>query len=274
VGPDYSLGAIPVRILLLNRVYVVLVVGLLSLLGLSWLASVDGGTILTWAASERLLPIYSVDTTEKKVALSFDAAWGAQYTPLLLETLEKHDIKTTFFLVGFWIEEYPDVLRAIAAKGHEIGNHTANHPHLNDCSAEQIRQELLTVHEQIKEITGQEARLFRPPFGEYSNKVIEVAAALGYHTIQWSVDSLDWRDLSAEEIRRRVVSRIHPGAIVLFHNNGLHTAAALEPIINDLTAMGYQIVPISELLWPGEYRVDHQGRQIPVGPQHKFLPSR
>ena len=115
------------------------------------------------------------------MALSFDAAWGAQYTPLLLETLKTRYQNDIFG--RFWIEEYPDVLRAIAAKGHEIGNHTANHPHLNDCSAEQIRQELLTVHEQIKEITDQEARLFRPPFGEYSNKVIEVAAALGYHTI-------------------------------------------------------------------------------------------
>lgn len=212
---------------------------------------------------KRLVPIYYVETNEKKAAFSFDASWGAERTEQILETLRKYKIKTTFFLTGFWVEEYPDYVRLIAAEGHEIGNHTFSHPHLGSLTAEQIREELVKVEEMIEEISGQKLTLFRPPFGEYGNQVITAAGELGYKTIQWSIDSLDWQNLSKDEIVRRVTSRAHKGAIVLFHNNGLFTADALPEIIDYYLEQGYLIVPISELVYEDGYRIDpDSGAQI------------
>ena len=213
--------------------------------------------------SERLVPIYYVDTTEKKVAISFDASWGAERTQKILDTLKEHDIKTTFFLTGFWIEDYPEFVKLIAEEGHELGNHTMSHPRLGSLSPEQIREELIRLEQMIVEVSGQKPVLFRPPFGEYNNEVIRVADELGYQTIQWSIDSLDWQNLSKEELVNRVTSRVHKGAIVLFHNNGLHTADALPEIIDYFHKHGYRIVPISELIYHDNYYIDpHSGAQI------------
>lgn len=204
----------------------------------------------------RLVPIYCVQTDEKRIAISFDAAWGADRTDELLQILDEYQVKTTFFLVGFWLESYPEVARRISAEGHEIGNHSATHPHMSSLSAEQIRFELQSTHELIREITGQDGRLFRPPFGEYNNRLIMTAEETSYLTIQWSVDSLDWRPLSAAEIAERVTKRIEPGSIVLFHNNGEQTPTALRSILEFCRREGYEIVPISELLLKGEYYID------------------
>jgi len=213
------------------------------------------------SATPRLLPIYGVETTEKKVAISFDAAWGAERTPEILDVLDRYGVKTTFFLVGFWIDAHPDVLREIDRRGHEIGNHTATHPHLNSLDKAVIKEELATVDEQVRALTGKKPILFRPPYGEYSNKVIEAAQELGYYTIQWSVDSLDWQDLTPDAIYRRVVENIHPGAIVLFHNNATGTPAALPRILETLKEQGYEVVPISQLIYRENYYLDHRGFQ-------------
>jgi len=212
--------------------------------------------VSVFAGADRLVPIYRVETQEKKVAISFDAAWGADITPKLLEILKKHNIKTTFFLVEFWMDKNPEMTRRIAAEGHEIGNHSATHPNMGSLSKQEIIKEITVTHNKIKELTGQEATLFRPPFGDYSNTLITTCNELGYYVIQWDVDSLDWKDLSASAIYDRVINQIKPGSIVLFHNNGKHTAEALEPIIKELHSQGYKIVPISELLIKGEYYID------------------
>jgi len=212
---------------------------------------------------DRRLPVYAVKTEDKRIAISFDAAWGADRTDELLAILDEHQIRTTFFLVRFWVEKYPEVVQRISGAGHEIGNHSATHPHMASLSADQIRFELQSTHDLIKETCGQEARLFRPPFGEYSNSVIENAEAVGYQTIQWSVDSLDWRPLSTDEIVRRVTTRIEPGSIVLFHNNGENTPDALRQILQFCQQEGYQVVPISELLLQGDYYIDANGIMCP-----------
>ena len=214
-------------------------------------------SVATIANINRLVPIYSVESTEKVVALSFDAAWGADFTADILDTLARHDIKVTFFLVGFWVEKYPEVAKLISDAGHEIGNHSSTHPHMPTLTVEQIQFELSRTHDLIREATGQEPSLFRPPFGEYSNRVIETLAAMNYQTIQWSVDSLDWREnMTRDDILKRVTSRIHPGAIVLFHNNATHTPAALEPIILTLKEQGYSFKPIGELLLKENWYID------------------
>ncbi|MDI3481284.1 MAG: peptidoglycan-N-acetylglucosamine deacetylase [Tepidanaerobacteraceae bacterium] len=205
---------------------------------------------------DRLVPIYRVQTREKKVAISFDAAWGSDITPKLLDILKKHNIKTTFFLVKFWMEKYPEMTRLIAKEGHEIGNHSATHPKMGHISREKIISELKETHDKIKELTGQDASLFRPPFGDYSDTLITTANEMGYHVIQWDVDSLDWKDLSVSAIYDRVMKQIKPGSIVLFHNNGKHTAQALESIIVELKKRGYEIVPVSRLLIKDDYYID------------------
>lgn len=215
------------------------------------------GEVDVAARKKRLVPIYYVETEEKKIAISFDASWGAEFTPRILKILREHEIKSTFFLTGFWIEKYPDMVKTIVAEGHELGNHTWTHPHLNTLEKASITNELERVHAALKDLWGKEPALFRPPFGEYSDKVIEAADELGYLTIQWSVDSLDWKDLSEQAIIQRVTEKMHPGAIVLFHNNGRYTADALPEIIAFAKENGYQIVPISELLYKDNFIIDN-----------------
>ncbi len=223
------------------------------------------------ATTTRLVPIYSVEKTEKVLSLSFDAAWGADYTDDLLNILHRHQVRATFFLVGFWVEKYPDVAQRIAAAGHEIGNHSATHPNLVPLTAEQIALEVSRTHEIIRQATGVPPRLFRPPFGAYSNRVVETLTALGYHTIQWSIDSLDWRtEATPQSIVDRVTTRAHPGAIVLFHNNATYTPQALEPIIISLREQAYSFVPIGELLLAEDWYVDPttgQQRRKATGPR-------
>lgn len=212
-----------------------------------------------WAVAvtpNQLKPIYAVETGEKKVAISFDAAWGAEFTPRILEIMKRYGLKTTFFLVGFWVDKYPDMVKRIAAEGHEVQNHSTTHPHSNQLTEDKIVEELITTGNKIKELTAQEPFLFRPPFGEYSNKVINAATRAGYMTIQWDVDSLDWKETSADEIAKRVLKQVKPGSIVLFHNNGEHTTEALVPIIEKLISDGYTIVPVSQLVYRERYTID------------------
>ena len=252
------------RVIFVHKKSCVLV--LLFLLMLGTIAVVYSNflsTVPTVSQQERLVPIYYVDTGEKKIAISFDASWGAEYTPTLLEILKENDITTTFFLTGFWVEKYPEMVKEIFAVGHEIGNHTYSHPHLNSLEPEQIKVELERVGHMIYELTEEQPNLFRPPFGEYSNKVIQTAEQCGYRTIQWSIDSLDWQELGVEPMVKRVTEKLHPGAIVLFHNNGKYTAEALPEIINYAHEQGYEIVPISELLYQENYKIDsNSGAQI------------
>ena len=128
--------------------------------------------------------------------------------------------------------------------------------------------EIERVGNKILELTGKQPELFRPPFGEYSNKVITAAEKCGYKTIQWSIDSLDWQELGKEPMVKRVTESLHPGAIILFHNNGKYTAEALPEIIAFVKEQGYKVVPVSELLYKENYYIDsNTGAQIQMPPQ-------
>ncbi|MBO5927309.1 MAG: polysaccharide deacetylase family protein [Clostridia bacterium] len=219
------------------------------------------GGILGVNATERLVPIYSVDREDKVLAISFDCAWGVDYTDKLLSVMQEENIKCTFFMVEFWAEKYPEYVKKIFDYGHEIGTHSATHPHMNKLSESAIYNELFTSKGVIENITGKKVELFRAPFGEYSNKVISVANSLELYTIQWDVDSLDWKDLSATEITERVVKRVKNGSIVLFHNQGKHTAEALPNIIKTLKEKGYKFLPIGELIYKENYKILQNGVQ-------------
>ncbi len=213
------------------------------------------------AKRNRKIPVYSVETQEKVVALTFDAAWGADKTRAIVDILKENQARSTFFLVGFWIEKYVNEVVYIHQNGMEIGNHSNNHLHMSRLNAEQIAKELATVNERIKEITDTVPRFFRAPFGEYSDSLINIAESLNMQVIQWDVDSLDWKGLSAEEIKERVMSRVRNGSIVLFHNNSDNIVAALPGIIGELQQQGYNMVTLSEMVFQNNFRIDNSGRQ-------------
>lgn len=218
---------------------------------------------LAVTSQSRLVPIYAVQTESKQVAISFDATWGTELTDEILAILAEHDLQTTFFLAGPWIDKHPDYVVKIREAGHEIGNHSYSHPHMNNLSEQGIAFELQQNENLITDLTGQKPNLFRPPFGEYNNLVLQTASSLGYYTIQWSVDSLDWKNLSSNQIYDRVMGQIKPGSIVLFHNAAPGTPGAIRRIIPDLLNDGYEILAISELIYPDNYYIDHAGTQIP-----------
>ncbi len=236
---------------------------LLVLAFVSLVPQLRGPLIVSVTSRGRLVPIYSVKTSAKQLAISFDATWGTELTDEILDVLASHDISTTFFLAGYWVDKHPDYVVKIAAAGHEIGNHSYSHPHMNTLSDQGIAYELQKNADMIRDLTGQRTTLFRPPFGEYNNLVIQTASALGYHTIQWSVDSLDWKNLTSNQIYDRVMDQVKPGSIVLFHNAAPGTPGAISRLIPDLLEKGYEIVPISKLLHKGDFYVDHAGTQHP-----------
>ena len=239
-------------------------------LGLFFLLLGAGGAYLSENVSVssnvngRELPIYCVDTEEKKVALSFDAAWGNEDTKRILDILAAHDVHATFFMTGDWVENYPEDVKAIYEAGHDLGNHSANHKNMSELSEEECRQELMDVHEEVRELTGCEMFLFRPPYGDYDNEVIRTAQECGYYSIQWDVDSLDWKDYGVDSIIKTVTQHKHlgNGSIILCHNGAKYTAEALDALIESLQGEGYEIVPVSQLILRENYHMDHEGRQI------------
>ena len=216
------------------------------------------------AQANRRLPIYCTDRADKVVSLTFDAAWGDEDTPELIRILEEYDVKATFFTVGEWVERCSDSVLALSEAGHEIMNHSDTHPHMPQLSRERMIQEINACNDRIEAITGIKPILFRAPYGDYSNALIETTDELNMYCIQWDVDSLDWKDLAAGEITQRVTSKVQPGSIVLFHNAALHTPEALPAIIQTLLQEGYTFVPISQIILTGEYTIDHTGRQCPA----------
>ena len=208
------------------------------------------------------LPIYSVDNNKKQIAISFDAGWGNEDTEKLIDILGKNDIKATFFLVGSWVDNYPQSTKALANAGHSIQNHSNSHPYLSQLSQEDIKNEILSCNKKIKKITGTTPVLIRPPYGDYNATVINTIESINMYPIQWSVDSLDWKGISADEIYRNVVPKIKSGDIVLFHNAAEHTPEALPRIISDLKEQGFEFVLIKDLIYKDNYSIDANGMQI------------
>lgn len=214
--------------------------------------------------SLRKVPVYGVEREEKIVALTFDAAWGADKTQGILDILQKHGVDGTFFLVGFWIDKYPEMVKKIAESGCDIGNHSNNHLNMSTLSREKIAEELDYVTDRVKELTGRETKFFRPPFGDYNNTLLEVVEQKNMIGVQWSVDSLDWKGLGATQILSRVNKGVKSGSIILFHNNSDNILEALPLVIANLKNQGYNMVKLSDLLYTDNYEVDANGIQRKV----------
>lgn len=208
------------------------------------------------------LPIYSVQTDEKKVAISFDAAWGADKTSEIMTICEEYGVKATFFLVGFWVEDYPEIAKSIADRGFEIGLHSSTHPDMCNLTSKQMELELSKNKDVVQAVCGVEAKVFRPPYGSYNNTLIDVCDSLGLQAIQWDVDSLDWKGLSASEIAGRVCKNSKNGSIVLFHNNSDNIIAGLKLVLEFYKNNNFEVVPVGELIYQSNYTISQQGVQI------------
>ncbi len=217
---------------------------------------------LTVSATSRQLPIYCVDSAEKILSISFDAAWGNEDTELLIEILDEYQVSATFFVVGDWVDRFPESVLALHEAGHEVMNHSDNHAHYPKLSPQEIIDDLNACNDKVEAVTGVRPTLVRLPYGDYDDQVISTIRAMGMEPVQWDVDSLDWKDISSGEIASRVISKVDCGSIVLFHNAAVNTPSALPEILSTLLDEGYEFVKISEILMDCDYYIDHTGRQF------------
>ncbi len=196
------------------------------------------------------MAIAATRTEHKVVALTFDHSWGNKFTPSILDTLQKQDAKVTFFSMGPWAKKFPEVAQRMVADGHEIASHGFRHENYGDMTPEWVKEDIQKAHGLIKEVTGADATLIRPPNGHYSQKSLQATHDLGYKTIIWNVDSLDWKNPGRDVIVDRIMKRLKPGAIILLHasDTPLQTAEALPIVLEKIKAAGYKIVTVSELL--------------------------
>lgn len=215
------------------------------------------------AASEegRIIPIYSVETDKKTVALTFDAAWGNEDTDAIIDILKEYEAPSTFFVTGDWAKRFPEDVKKLYSAGHDIANHSDSHPHIENMSYEELKADTLACNERIKKITGAYPLLYRGPYGEYNNTLIEMLHSINMYYIQWDVDSLDWKNPSPERMERNVTERVKNGSIVLLHNGAKNTAKALPSILNALKNDGYEFVLVKDLIYKEKYITDITGRQ-------------
>ena len=211
------------------------------------------------AASPKENPVYRVESDKNQVAISFDAAWGNEQTSELLDILDEYDVKSTFFLVGSWVDNYPESVKEIAKRGHDVENHSNTHPHMPELSTADMTGEIQACNEKIASLTGNTPTLFRPPYGDYNNEVVRSVKGCGMYCVQWDVDSLDWKDPTPEQMCKTVLDKVKDGSIILMHNGAKNTPAALPSIIKGIQDKGFDIVLIKDLIPDGEYYTDVQG---------------
>lgn len=238
------------------------IVSILTVAVLIGIAGINSEKVIQTSANEKMLPIYNVETKESKVAFTMNCAWSAEDIDKILEVLEKNNTKITFFMVGEWIDKYPEAVKKIYEAGHEIGTHSNTHPHVNQLSAEKNLEEITLSVGKIEKITGNKTNLYRTPYGEYNDIVIKTAQENGYYTIQWSLDTLDYEGLTGEQMWDRIKDKLGNGDIILSHTGTRHTAESLDMLINNIKLKGYEIVKVSDLIYKENYIINNNGKQI------------
>ena len=214
------------------------------------------------SAQARLIPIYNVDTTENKVAVTFNCAVGNSDIDEILATLEEYGVRATFFVLGSWADDYSDEVQKIYDAGHEIGNHSYSHKDMPSLNYEDVILDIQKCNETVRNITGHSPALFRAPSGSYDNKTISAAENLGMMTIQWDVDSIDWKNISADEILKRVTTKVQKGSIIQLHTGTEHTFQALPQILEYLKNENLSAVVVSDLIYYDNFIIDNNGMQV------------
>lgn len=191
-------------------------------------------------------PYYS-GKSDSKVSLMINVYWGTEYVEPMLEILERYNAKTTFFVGGSWVAANPDMLVKIRDAGHEIGNHGYYHKDHKKLDVEYNRKEISSAHDAVKSVIGTDMTLFAPPSGSFGDATLEAADELGYKTIVWTRDTVDWRDHDADLIYRRAVKNVKGGDLILMHPTEC-TVKALERIIIGVYTKNLRVAPVSDVL--------------------------
>lgn len=237
-------------------------VSILTVAVLIAVANIGKISAIPTSATKKYLPIYNVQTEENKIAFTMNCAWNADDIDSILETLENNDVHITFFMVGEWVDKYPEAVKKIYEAGHEIGSHSNTHPHVNNLSAEKNLEEINLSVNKIEKITGSKTTLYRAPYGEYNDTVIKTAQENGYYTIQWNLDTLDYEELTGEEMWNRIKNKLDKGSIILSHNGTKHTADSLDMLIKNIKNSGFKVTTISDLIYKENYTINNNGTQI------------
>lgn len=237
-------------------------VSILTVAVLIALANIKDISAVPTFAQEKYLPIYNVQTEENKVALTMNCAWNADDIDSILETLKNNDVHITFFIVGDWADKYPEAVKKIHEAGHEIGSHSNTHPHVNNLSSEKNLEEIQLSVNKLERITGNKTTLYRAPYGEYNDTVIKTAQENGYFTIQWNLDTLDYKGLTGEEMWNRLKNKLDKGSIILSHNGTNHTADSLDMLIKNIKSKGFKVTTVSDLIYQNNYTINKNGTQI------------
>jgi peptidoglycan/xylan/chitin deacetylase (PgdA/CDA1 family) len=192
-------------------------------------------------------PIYIGSTKEKAVALMFNVDWGEEILPGILETLREKDVKATFFISGRFAKKFPEITLKIAEAGHEIGNHGYSHPHPDKLSLEQNQKEIKDTEKVLQELKINFAKVFASPYGERGTAVLQAAETLGYKTIMWTLDTIDWQDPSPKVILERILPKADNGSLILMHPKNC-TLQALPSLIDSLQKEGYLFKKVTEII--------------------------
>ncbi|OLP66393.1 Peptidoglycan-N-acetylmuramic acid deacetylase PdaA precursor [Bacillus pumilus] len=192
-------------------------------------------------------PIYKGHPDKKMNAFLINVAWGDVHLTNMLETLQKHQVKATFFLEGKWVKNSPQLAKKIVAGGHEIGNHSYNHPDMSTLTRERALEQIIKTNRQIEETLGKKPEWFAPPSGSFKKETVKIAAQEGMETILWSVDTIDWKKPSPHILQKRVLGKIHHGAMILMHPTEA-TAESLDTLITQIKKRGYELGTVSDLL--------------------------
>ena len=241
--------------------YIVSVLTVITLFGVANLR-INGEVIETASNVIPKLPIYNVQTEEKKIAFTMNCAWSAEDIEDILETLRNNEVKITFFMVGEWIDKNAEAVKKIHEAGHEIGNHSNSHLHVNKLTYEQNLDEIEKCSQKIEQLTGKKPTLYRAPYGEYNEEVISLCFENGYYAIQWNKDTLDYNALTGEQMWKRIGENLQNGDIILSHNGTVHTADSLDMLIKNIKEKGFEIVKISDLIYKENYEINNNGTQV------------
>ena len=241
--------------------YGISVLTVIMLFGIANISMINKDVVETSSNIQATLPIYNVQTEEKKVAFTMNCAWSAEDIDKILEVLKNNNVQITFFMVGDWVNKNPEAVKKIHEAGHEIGNHSNTHPHVNNLTYEQNLEEIEKCSQKIEQITGVKPTLYRAPYGEYNETVIKAAFENGYSVIQWNRDTLDYQALTGEQMWKRIGEKLQSGDIILSHNGTAHTADSLEMLIKKIKEKGYELVKVSDLIYKENYKIDGNGMQ-------------
>lgn len=192
-------------------------------------------------------PIYKGNPNKPMVALMINVAWGNEFIPGMLETLEQENVKATFFLDGSWLSKNVEIAKQIASKGHEMSNHAYSHKNMSQLGREQAIQEISKTEKLLKEHLGVENKLFAPPSGDFNQQTVKIAAELNLKTVLWTIDTVDWKKPSPQTILTRIANRLEPGAMILMHPTE-SASRSLEGMIKEIKGRGLVLGTVSELL--------------------------